>query len=234
MHPPQKKIIDSIEEKRLSYKKHDTLTFTFVGDQFFRKGGREILKAFLALPATMRFRLNIVSILEPDTYASATNDRDAAVLKERIKTLPSNFQFYSNIPNTQVIELLKKSHIALLPTYADTYGYFTLEAQACGCPVITTNVEAMPEINNDECGWVIPIELDNLKNAILRTEKNRNEASETIEKNLYKILASIFSNPATILPKANESLNRIRKFHDPTNHASQLMKIYSSAVHLNQ
>ena len=234
MHPPQKKIIDSIEEKRLSYKKHDTLTFTFVGNQFFRKGGREILKAFLALPATMRFRLNIVSILEPDTYASATNDRDAAVLKERIKTLPSNFQFYSNIPNTQVIELLKKSHIALLPTYADTYGYFTLEAQACGCPVITTNVEAMPEINNDECGWVIPIELDNLKNAILRTEKNRIKASETIEKNLYQILISIFNNPETILPKANESLNRIRKFHDPTNHASQLMKIYSSAVLLNQ
>jgi glycosyltransferase involved in cell wall biosynthesis len=92
----------------------------------------------------------------------------------------------------------------------------------------------MPEINNDECGWVIPIELDDLKNAILRTEKDRSKASETIEKNLYQILISIFNNPETILPKANESLNRIRKFHDPSNHARQLMNIYSSAVHLNQ
>jgi glycosyltransferase involved in cell wall biosynthesis len=182
----------------------------------------------------MRFKLNIISTIEPDSYASATHQRNTILLREKIKTLPSNFQFYSNIPNAQVIKLLKKSHIALLPTYADTYGYFSLEAQACGCPVITTNVEAMPEINNDECGWVISIELDDLKNAILRTEKDRSKASETIEKNLYQILISIFNNPETILPKANESLNRIRKFHDPSNHARQLMNIYSSAVHLNQ
>jgi len=38
----------------------------------------------------------------------------------------------------------------------------------------------------------------------------------------------------TILPKANNNFNKIRIFHNLTNHARQLMKIYSSAVLLNQ
>ena len=57
--------------------------------------------------------------------------------------------FYHKILfNSEVMNILKNTHVGLLPTYADTYGYSVLEAQSFGCPVITTNIRAMPEINN--------------------------------------------------------------------------------------
>ena len=39
------------------------------------------------------------------------------------------------------------SHIGLLPTYNDSYGYSVIEFFSYGCPVITTNILALPEIN---------------------------------------------------------------------------------------
>lgn len=58
---------------------------------------------------------------------------------------------------------MKKSDVGLLPTWADTYGYSVLEFQACGCPVISSNTRGLPEINNNEAGWIINMPLTKLK-----------------------------------------------------------------------
>ena len=72
-----------------------------------------------------------------------------------VQKQPKLHKWISYVPkltNNETLELMKKSHIGLLPTYADTYGYSVLEFQAAGCPVITTNVRALPEINNNNLG----------------------------------------------------------------------------------
>ncbi|MFW2788163.1 glycosyltransferase, partial [Acinetobacter baumannii] len=51
-----------------------------------------------------------------------------------------------------------RHHIGLLPTWADTFGYSVLEFQACGCPVISTDVRALSEINNNDIGWLINVD----------------------------------------------------------------------------
>lgn len=53
---------------------------------------------------------------------------------------------------------MKQCHIGLLPTFGDTFGFSVLEMQACGCPVITSNNYALPEINNKEIGWICDIQ----------------------------------------------------------------------------
>ena len=54
-----------------------------------------------------------------------------------------------------MLELLSGSHIGLLPSFAETYGYVVLEMQAAGVPVVTTDIRAFSEVNPDECGWRI-------------------------------------------------------------------------------
>lgn len=44
-----------------------------------------------------------------------------------------------NIPNEQVLEILKNAHVGFLPTIADTFGYSVLVMQASGCPVVNNN-----------------------------------------------------------------------------------------------
>ncbi|WP_125140102.1 glycosyltransferase family 4 protein [Clostridium transplantifaecale] len=63
----------------------------------------------------------------------------------------------------------------LLPTFADTYGYSLLEMQACGLPVVSTNVRAMPEINDNECGWIAKLPVNEYGEALYSTEQSRNK-----------------------------------------------------------
>lgn len=120
--------------------------------------------------------------------------------------------------------------MALLPTYADTYGYFVLEAQACGCPVVTTDIRALPEINNNECGWLINVIKDENGNAILNTSEQRRIFSKEIMEQLAQIIEQIIKNPLEIIVKGKKAIKRIKNIHSPNQHANQLYKVYSNSV----
>lgn len=93
--------------------------------------------------------------------------------------------YIKSLPNKKVLELCKKAHIGCLPTLQDTYGYSTLEMQACGCPVVTTNIRACSEINSDDCGWFVPVKIDNIGGeAILYDKKEKEERKKEIIKGL--------------------------------------------------
>jgi glycosyltransferase involved in cell wall biosynthesis len=222
LHPPQAPLVDS------SIKIMDLgLVFTFVGNEFFRKGGREVLQVFKVFHEKgYVFRLNIISNCSPDEYASNTTSLDVTNLKIYLNNLPSSIKFLGSIPNDQVIELFKESHVALLPTYADTYGYFVLEAQACGCPVITTDIRALPEINNESCGWLITVPKDENGNGLLRNSEERIQFSQIVQKSLYKIVEDILNNPLIIPTKGEAALSRIKNDHDPKKHSERLLSIY--------
>ncbi|MGQ1947090.1 glycosyltransferase family 4 protein [Geofilum sp. OHC36d9] len=228
LHPPQAIFSQSIEKKQ-DIKKE--IIFTFVGNDFFRKGGKEILNVFEQLAKeSYLFQLNIISNFTPDQYASHTTIKDVNDLKQRFTQLSPMINIKGSLPNDKVIEILKQTHVALLPTYADTYGYFVLESQACGCPVITSDIRALPEINNDQCGWIINVPKDKNGNGILLTKSDREKFSQIITDQLYNIIQNIFSNPEVIKPKAEMSLKRIQTYHDPQKHAQQLLNIYRNAL----
>jgi glycosyltransferase involved in cell wall biosynthesis len=86
--------------------------------------------------------LTIVSSLNIDNYATKKEPSDVQRVKNFIQKNSDWINYFPQLPNHEVLELMKKSHVGLLPTYADTYGYSVLEFQAAGCPVITTNVRA--------------------------------------------------------------------------------------------
>lgn len=223
LHPPQVLLAERDRESMIT-----PVIFTFVGNQFFGKGGREILATFQKLHAEgYNFQLNIISNFSPDGYASKTTQKDTEALKAGFPMLPPSINIIGKLPNNELLTLLKQTHVALMPTYADTYGYFVLEAQACGCPVITTDIRALPEINNSECGWIIKVPKDTLGNGILDTPKERTLFSKTIEKELYTTVKEILETPEIIRPKAEAALRRIKEEHDPERHAQRLVEVYS-------
>lgn len=88
------------------------------------------------------------------------------------------------------MNLLQKSHVGLLPSWSDTYGYSVLEMQAAGVPVITTNIRALPEINSEEVGWMINLPLSNTGEA----EYVGVEARSFIRKKLINDLENIIES----------------------------------------
>lgn len=125
---------------------------------------------------------------------------------------------------------MKKSHIGLLPTYADTYGYSVLEFQAAGCPVITTNIRALTEINDNNVGWIIEIPKSSLGEAINTTKEGKFVISKSISEGIERAVHEIFSDRKVILEKSNRSISRIIEHHSIEDYASRLKNIYLEAI----
>ena len=228
LHPPQDPLIDSYDQKRLS---NDEVTCTFVGRDFFRKGGKEILEAVARLVAEhVPVKLNIVTDLGWGDYASRATKEEAEAALSLIRSLAPHVQLHQDIPNEVVLDLFRQSHIALLPTYDDTYGFVALEAQAAGTPVLSTNVCTLPEINGAETGWLIPLPKDPYGQALLNTAEERREVSERIREGVYKILKVTIGNVADIRTKGMQALQRIREEHSPVLYTQRLLAIYREAL----
>jgi glycosyltransferase involved in cell wall biosynthesis len=228
VHPPQKLIINNLEDKLRYLKAVNVVVFTLVGSDFFRKGGMEVLTAFVRLKekGITNWHLNIVSSLNYGDYATKTTVEDYNRAVAFIDKNSENITLFKKLPNAEVMELFKKSHIGLLPTWADTYGYSVLEAQACGCPVVTTDIRAMPEINNNDCGWIINVPKDNLGNGLLQNKQDRVRFSEIISEELFKIFVKTIESPESIDTKMEASIERINKEHSIEKHSALLESIY--------
>jgi len=231
LHPPQKAIVENYENKHLIL--DGQIHFMFVGNAFFRKGGVEILEAFIELRKSTHYniKLTIVSSLTADNYAIITTIEEVEKTKEIINKNSTWIDYYSHLPNSQVIEIMKSVHVGLLPTYADTYGFSVLEFQASGCPVISTNVRALPEINNNEMGWVIEIPRNRFGEAIYNTnKKDRYEIGLTIKKELVNVISEIMENRDLISSKADKAIKHIKDYHSPEEYSRKMEEIYSHAL----
>ncbi len=228
IHPAQPMLINGYAEKELN---NEYITFSIVGHDFFRKGGKEIIKVFdYLLQKNDSIRLNIISRLKTDDVASQATENDLMEVKKIIERHPHNISYYEALPYHETLKVLKRTNVGLLPSYFDTYGFSVLENQASGCPVISTNVRALPEINNSEIGWVIDVPKDKWGNASLCTNQAREQVSKTIFEGLLKIIEDIMSNPHCIREKGNKALERIKISHNSEVIMQRIEAIYDEIL----
>ena len=228
-HPPQRPLISSYEEKQLS---EEAVTCTFVGRDFWRKGGREVVEAFQQLRSEGEpVRLHVISSLEWGDYISGSTLEDARMMEKQMRSAGDWLIHDHELPNESVLRALTNSHIALLPTYDDTYGFSVLEAQASGTPIITTDICVMPEVNSNETGWLISLVHDAFGQALLRTPDDRRAASRAIVEGVYNALKSSLRDPSLIRSRGQRALESIRTRHAPDAYAEQLREIYAQALH---
>lgn len=228
LHPPQAVAMDDFEKFRI-VDFDGTLSLVLVGHDFFRKGGLELLVAIDQLLASGHdIQLNIVSKMVAGDYASRTGDAEVALAKKIIDKYPERIFLRETLPNSNVIDLLRKSHIVCLPTWGDTYGYSVLEGQSAGCAAITTNLRALPEINNAECGWVIEVPKLPSGDGDIDTPEKRKVFQDTLIEGIQSALQEALSDRQQLREKSRLALKRIRDHHDPANHKAELLKIYSS------
>ena len=231
MHPPQRALVSDYSDKHRGI--DGKIIFIFVGASFFRKGGMEIIETLgkLKQQYDYEFTLTIVSSLTIDNYATKESHIDVQRAKHFIQQNSDWIDYFPRLPtNQQVLELMKKSHVGLLPTYADTYGYSVLEFQATGCPVITTNIRALPEINNNNKGWIIDVPKNRLGEAIYSTQEDRKIISDLIREGLERIIHEIFSDRKIILAKSKNAIVGIKEKHSIEDYASRMKEIYIQAI----
>ena len=229
LHPSQSSNGFDISQKKYNY---SCLRFVFVGRFFFHKGGLEILRAFDKLIEEGFFlKLTIVGSFEKTNWLdNHITNIEVLETKELFKKNIDFIDYFKELPNNEVLELFKKSDIGLLPSYGETYGYSVLEAQSFGCPVITTNIWAFEEINNDEKGWLVNVPRKLEEGGYIADvdtyEKNRNFSIQ-LEDGIYKIVKGILKNPEIVSKKGNLAFNDIRIKHNPDYAIDFIQKLYN-------
>ena len=229
LHPPQEILVPEVKARE--YSPDNPIRFILVGAAFFRKGGREVLEVFerLVRQEKLPVRLIIVSSLRIEPYAAKETEADVAWAKAKIAENADWIEYYSALPNADTLALMRTADVGMLPSYADTYGFSVLEAQASGLPVITTDIRALPEVNNPSVGWLIKVPKNALGEALYATAEEREVLSQSIRAGLEQSVRHIAADPGQIVVKGAAALDRIRKEHDPAAYADALRQIYGLA-----
>jgi glycosyltransferase involved in cell wall biosynthesis len=223
--PPQRPMVD-VFDKNLN---DETFRVLLVGHYFFSKGGREVFRAVERLHREgYRIEFTIVSKILADSLITFTTKEDEEKWKKILGESPF-CRHFSIKDNTEVFEIMKKNHVLLIPSTQETFGYVVLEAQACATPVITTSIRAFPEINNNDCGFVINIPQDSNGTAAVSTH-GYESISQMVEEGVYSALKSMAENRSLIEQKGTKALERINKHHAPKVFSEKLYGIYSKAL----
>lgn len=219
IYPPQK----LNTRKPVEYDTKDKLKIIFIGNAFWRKGGTDVLRAIQNI---VDIELTIISKMMVDPHAAVESDRHFKETEECIKNNDWIIH-HDGLENEEVLKLISKSHLALLPTYSDTFGYSVLECQSFGVPVITTDVSALSEINNNDCGWVIKIDKNIWGEGLGHIRKShRFRNRETIIRGIRNIIQTIRLDSKLIERKSKACIERIEKVHDPKKISNEIKKVY--------
>jgi glycosyltransferase involved in cell wall biosynthesis len=227
--PPQE-VIRALPQER-QYSTANPIRFLMVGAAFFRKGGRETFEVFEKLAAEgLPIHLILVSSLRLEPYAAQETEADVAWAKGIIASQPAWLEYYEDLPNAQVLALADSADVGLLPTWADTYGLSVIEMQAGACPVITTDIRAIPEMNDPRVGWMINVPKNALGEALYTTPEKRENLHAAILGGLEQTIREIVANPAVIAIKGEAAAEKIKLEHSPENYAEALRQIYQKAL----
>lgn len=91
------------------------------------------------------------------------------------------------VDDHDLVGLMNLASVILLPSFAEGFGLPILEAQACGTPVVTSNLSSMPEVAGEGAILVDPYKTADIKDGILKIINNQKFCDELIKKGLVNV-----------------------------------------------
>ena len=118
----------------------------FVGRISARKGIKDLLDGFNKANIPNK-KLTLVGTLDQEI-------KD--IFDEQLSA--DNIELKGHVSQSELKNLLSRSHVFCLPSIEDGFGMAVGEAMACGCPVIVTeNAGGASIVNDGKNGYIIPI-----------------------------------------------------------------------------
>lgn len=202
-------IYRAVEQYRPGEKDPAHFTILFAGNGFYRKGGIELLKAFLRMDRADA-RLVIVSTLEVD-WGITPGAEDIAFAERTIAGDP-RITLHRGLGHAKLLQLMRRAHVFASTTFADPFNNTVLEAMGAQLPVISSRVSSIPEIvDHDRNGWLLEVE---------------GRASDAIADELAHRLRLLMDDPALLQRMGAASLAVVRERFDLRVRNAALRKLY--------
>jgi Glycosyltransferase len=92
------------------------------------------------------------------------------------------------------VSLLQSADFFVLPTYSENFGIVVAEALACGTPVITTHGTPWKVLEENECGWYIPVGVNALKKTLREAISVTEETIERMGRNGRRLVEKQYTD----------------------------------------
>jgi glycosyltransferase involved in cell wall biosynthesis len=122
----------------------------------YQKNFHSLIKAFNKIDDT-NVKLYLVGAVNPN-FANHQ-------LLDDIKS-NSRITFLGRVDDEVLVQLYSDAVCFVYPSLYEGFGIPPLEAQACGCPVITSNAASLPEVCGDSVIYCDPYSVDDITNKI--------------------------------------------------------------------
>lgn len=165
---------DSIIEKF-----HVRVPFLFYnGSLSPRKNMMRVLQAFQ----------QIKDLIPHTLYITGSLTWGAEQIYEYIKEhLGERVRIVGYLEEHELIAFYSLAELFLYPSLFEGFGLPILEAQACGCPVLTSNVTACPEVAGKGAHFVNPYSVEEIKAGILKVVHDKNYQQMLIKHGLKNL-----------------------------------------------
>ena len=156
-------------------KNKDYFDILFIGNLSIQKGLHYLIEAFNKFNHPKK-RLHLVgsSSVDKKFFSNQLNN--------------DNILIYGHIPHLKLKEIINKSDIFVLPSLQEGFATVTLQALACGCPVIVSeNTGAAEFVRENKCGFVVPIRNSQIISDKLTLLSDNRQLLEELSNNALKI-----------------------------------------------
>lgn len=184
-NPLSPKVEKFVEENSFSRKENEIL---FVGHVIKTKGIFELVKVCSSISG---IKLKVVGLYTEDIKNDLTK---LAEVRDEGKWI----EFTGNLTAEKVLENMLTCSVFVLPTYTEGFPNVILESMICACPIITTDVGAIPEMldiyNNPNMYGICvkPKQIENLKKSIEEMLTNK-EFALSCAQNAQKRVKELYS-----------------------------------------
>lgn len=127
-----------------------------------RKNFATVLEAFAGLPEDLRSSLQLIGLGKPRRTAG---DVDPRALAEQFG-VADRLVLPGDAPIEDLVGLYSGAEAFLYPSAYEGFGMPVLEAMACGCPVITSDVSSLPEVAGGAAILVAPTDAAAISEAV--------------------------------------------------------------------
>jgi glycosyltransferase involved in cell wall biosynthesis len=162
----------------------------FVSSLYRYKNAETLIRSYKMLKDWEKLQLVFVGFpREMDYYDEITQLIVSEGIKEQVI-------FTGGVPLKDTARFYQSALMFVYPSLYETFGLTILESMACGCPVITSNISAMPEIGADGAIYFNPQDKAELTDRMEFLLKNQAEKSELITLGLKRSSEFTWKNTA--------------------------------------
>lgn len=131
-------------------------TFLFVGGTIFRKGIDVLLKAYTTAFAASDDVCLVIKEIGGDSFYKGQTAEEIIKNIRKNPNAPEILYTKTMLTDAQMAELYRSCDVFIAPYRGEGFSLPTLEAMACGLPVIVTAGGATDDFVDESVGWRIP------------------------------------------------------------------------------